>query len=96
MKKLSGYKNILKSKGLSDDEVDEIIVTIATLVHEVLLAKINELSKEDLKDLDNADKQDEQLDKEKIEVLFKNRFNTSIDKFLYTVSSRLFEDVLQI
>jgi len=96
MKKLSDYKNALKLKGLSDEQINELIVTIATLVHEVLLAKITELSKEDLEDLDNADKQEKQLGKEEIAALFEKRFNISIDKFMYTVSSRLFEDVLQV
>jgi len=51
MKKLSDYKEILKSKGLNESQVNDIIVTVANLARDVMPYKMVELPKEDLENL---------------------------------------------
>jgi len=93
MNSLSKYKSILKSKDLSEEQINDIIFIVAATVNDIMLFKLAELQKEDLNNLND---QDGHLSKSMIAELFEKRFNISVDEFLYNVSSRLFEDVLRI
>ena len=93
---LSKYIELLREKGLSDKEIQEIVNTIRKIIEDAISFKLSRLSKEKISELKKEQGKGYEAGQKKLRQIFKDEFNTSLDSFLYKISSLLFEEVIKV